>query len=45
VFRDAALSVLIAIVVVVMVRVVVMAAAAYPTTMPDLETWFTTIGP
>jgi hypothetical protein len=31
--------------VVVMVHVVVMAAAAYPTTMPDPETWFSIIGP
>jgi hypothetical protein len=44
-FRDATLSILIAIAFVLLVHVVVLPAAAYPTTMVDPETWFSTIGP
>lgn len=45
-FRDVTLSVLIAVVFVVMVHVAVMAAAAcLETALPDLETWFSAIGP
>jgi hypothetical protein len=44
-FRDVTLSILIAVVLVLFVRVVVWAAAAYPETLPNPETWFSMIGP
>jgi hypothetical protein len=43
-FRDVTISVLSAVAFVVMMHVVAMAAADYPTTMPDPETWFSSVG-